>query len=179
MEIDKHIFKNIKFLESPNFNKRPQQEDIRLIVIHSISLPPNEYGGDYVENFFLNNLNSSDHQAFKEIKGLKVSSHLFIKRTGEIIQFVPFNKRAWHAGDSIFKGVPNCNDFSIGIELEGSDNDVFTEDQYNSLVMATKGIMKEYPLISKDCITGHSNISPGRKTDPGKKFDWEKFLQLV
>ena len=179
MEIDKHLFKNIKFLKSPNFNNRPKEEDIRLIVIHSISLPPNKYGGDYVEKFFLNSLNTAYHESFKEIEDLKVAPHLYINRTGEIIQFVPFDKRSWHAGESIFNGVNNCNDFSIGIELEGSDNDIFTEVQYNSLAMVTKEIMKEYPLISKDCITGHSNIAPGRKTDPGNKFDWEKFLQLV
>ncbi|MAR95612.1 MAG: 1,6-anhydro-N-acetylmuramyl-L-alanine amidase AmpD [Gammaproteobacteria bacterium] len=179
MEINNHLFKGIKFLKSPNFNNRPEEEDIKLIVIHSISLPPNEYGGTYVEDFFLNCLNISDHKSFQEIKDIKVSAHLYIKRNGEVIQFVPFNKRAWHAGDSIFNGVQNCNDFSIGIELEGSDSDIFTEDQYNSLVTATKEIIKEYPLITKDCITGHSHIAPDRKTDPGKKFDWEKFLQLV
>jgi len=179
MEIDNHLVKEVKFLKSPNFNNRPAEENISLIVIHSISLPSKQYGGSYVEEFFLNNLNISDHESFKEIKDLKVSSHLYIKRDGEIIQFVPFNKRAWHAGDSVFKGVPNCNDFSIGIELEGADDDIFTEEQYNSLVSATKEIIKKYPLISKDNITGHSEIAPNRKTDPGNKFDWEKYLKLV
>ena len=179
MEIDNHLVKEVKFLKSPNFNNRPAEENISLIVIHSISLPPKQYGGSYVEEFFLNNLNISDHESFKEIKDLKVSSHLYIKRDGEIIQFVPFNKRAWHAGDSVFKGVPNCNDFSIGIELEGADDDIFTEEQYDSLASATKEIIKEYPLISKDDITGHSDIAPSRKTDPGNKFDWEKYLKLV
>ena len=179
MEIENHLLKRIKFLKSPNFNNRPTEDNISLIVIHSISLPPNKYEGSYVEEFFLNNLNISDHESFKEIKDLKVSSHLYIKRNGEIIQFVPFNKRAWHAGDSVFKGVPNCNDFSIGIELEGADNDIFSEEQYNSLALATKEIIKKYPLISKDNITGHSDIAPSRKTDPGNKFDWEKYLKLV
>ena len=179
MEIDNHLVKEVKFLKSPNFNNRPAEENINLIVIHSISLPPKQYGGSYVEEFFLNNLNISHHESFKEIKDLKVSSHLYIKRDGEIIQFVPFNKRAWHAGDSVFKGVPNCNDFSIGIELEGADDDIFTEEQYDSLASATKEIIKEYPLISKDDITGHSDIAPSRKTDPGNKFDWEKYLKLV
>ena len=179
MEIDNHLVKEVKFLKSPNFNNRPAEENISLIVIHSISLPPKQYGGSYVEEFFLNNLNISDHESFKEIQDLKVSSHLYIKRDGEIIQFVPFNKRAWHAGDSVFKGVPNCNDFSIGIELEGTDNDIFSEEQYNSLVLATKEIIKKYPLISKYNITGHSDIAPSRKTDPGNKFDWEKYLKLV
>ena len=179
MEIENHLLKKIKFLKSPNFNNRPAEENISLIVIHSISLPPNQYGGSYVEDFFLNNLNISDHESFKEIKDLKVSSHLYIKRNGEIIQFVPFNKRAWHAGDSVFKGVKNCNDFSIGIELEGADDDIFTEEQYNSLASATKEIIKKYPLISNDNITGHSDIAPSRKTDPGNKFEWDKYLKLV
>tara|TARA_B100000965_G_scaffold341377_1_gene310162 strand:- start:946 stop:1485 length:540 start_codon:yes stop_codon:yes gene_type:complete len=179
MEIDNHLFRDIKFLKSPNFNDRPDRENISLIVIHSISLPPNKYGGTYVEDFFMNRLNIRDDKSFQEIKDMKVSSHLYIKRTGEMIQFVPFNKRAWHAGDSVFNGVHNCNDFSIGIELEGSDSDIFTEDQYNSLIKATKEIIKEYPLIKKDCITGHSNIAPERKTDPGNKFNWGKFLQSV
>ena len=119
MEIEDHIFKNIKFIKSPNFNERPDSQKITLIVIHSISLPPKEYGGNYVENFFLNNLNVSDHKYFENLQNLKVSSHLYIKRDGEIIQFVPFDKRAWHAGDSSYNGDSDCNNFSIGIELEG------------------------------------------------------------
>ena len=126
MEIENHLIKNIKYIRSPNFNERSQNSSIKLIVIHAISLPPKEYGGDYVENFFLNKLKISDHEYFKEIKDLKVSSHLYIKRDGEIIQFVPFDKRAWHAGESSFNGEFDCNDFSIGIELEGSDCDNFT-----------------------------------------------------
>ena len=142
-------------------------------------MPEGNYEGSNVEDFFLNKLSISDHNSFDKIKDLKVSSHLYIKRNGELVQFVPFNKRAWHAGDSVFKGVTNCNDFSIGIELEGADDDIFTEEQYNSLVSATKEIIKKYPLISKDNITGHSEIAPNRKTDPGNKFDWEKYLKLV
>ena len=145
MEIENHLIKNIKYIKSPNFNERSQNSSIKLIVIHAISLPPKEYGGDYVENFFLNKLKISDHEYFEEIKDLKVSSHLYIKRDGEIIQFVPFDKRAWHAGESSFNGEFDCNDFSIGIELEGSDCDNFTDHQYQVLIDVTKQLMNEIP----------------------------------
>lgn len=179
MDIEDHLFKGIKILKSPNFNDRPEEKNISLIVIHSISLPPKEYGGDYVENFFLNNLCTSDHEFFIEIKDLKVSPHLYIKRDGEISQFVPFNKRAWHAGDSIFKGVSDCNDYSIGIELEGSEDDFFSKEQYSSLLLVTKKIIRKYPLIKKENIKGHSDISPGRKRDPGDHFEWSWYLESL
>ncbi len=179
MEIENHLIKNIKYIRSPNFNERSQNSSIKLIVIHAISLPPKEYGGDYVENFFLNKLKISDHEYFKEIKDLKVSSHLYIKRDGEIIQFVPFNKRAWHAGESSFNGEFDCNDFSIGIELEGSDCDNFTDHQYQVLIDVTKQLMNKYPDIKKNSIKGHSDIAPGRKTDPGDKFEWNRYLSKI
>ena len=179
MEIKNHLFNKIRFLESPNFNNRPLKEEIRLIIIHSISLPPNTYGNTYVEDFFLNKLDVSEHDYFNEIKDLRVSSHIYIKRDGEIIQFVPFNKRAWHAGESSYMGVPDCNDYAIGIELEGSDDDFFSDEQYNSLIVATQEILKEYPMIKKDNITGHSNVAPKRKVDPGKNFEWEKYLSSL
>ena len=179
MEIENHLIKNIKYIRSPNFNERSQNSSIKLIVIHAISLPPKEYGGDYVENFFLNKLKISDHEYFKEIKDLKVSSHLYIKRDGKIIQFVPFNKRAWHAGESSFNGEFDCNDFSIGIELEGSDCDNFTDHQYQVLIDVTKQLMNEYPDIKKNSIIGHSDIAPGRKTDPGDKFEWTRYLSKI
>ena len=176
MEIKDHLIKGIKFLKSPNFNNRPFEEEIKLIIIHSISLPPKIYGNSYVEDFFMNKLNISDHDYFNEIKDLKVSSHIYIKRDGEIIQFVPFNKRAWHAGESSYMDEPDCNNYSIGIELEGSHEDIFSEEQYNSLIFATQKILKEYPMIKKDNITGHSNVAPKRKTDPGKNFEWDRYL---
>ena len=179
MEIKNHIFQDIKFLESPNFNERPEQEVISLLVIHSISLPPNQYETGHIEKFFLNELDFNSHEFYKEIEDLKVSAHILIKRDGEIIQFVPFNKRAWHAGVSSFMGVEDCNDYSIGIELEGSDCDVFTDDQYNSLKKLTSLIMKEYDLITKDRIKGHSDIAPERKKDPGILFDWDGYLDNV
>ena len=179
MEIENHIFKNIKFLNSPNFNKRPEKSDISLIVIHSISLPPEVYGNNYVEDFFLNKLNISDHDYFNEIKDMRVSSHIYIKRTGETIQFVPLNMRAWHAGKSCYKGIDDCNNYSIGIELEGTDNDHFSNQQYQSLIQISKLIINNYPKINKNTIVGHSDISPGRKTDPGNDFEWNRYLDAL
>ena len=176
MNIEHHLLNEVTFLESPNFNERPKLDDIRLIIIHSICLPPKVYGEVYVEDFFLNKLSTSDHIYFEEIKDLKVSSHLYIKRNGELIQFVPFNKRAWHAGESSYKGVIDCNNYSIGIELEGMDDDFFTDKQYEILCKVTKEIIKNYPLINQDSIVGHSDVSPQRKTDPGDKFDWKRYL---
>ena len=176
MEIENHIFKNLQFLKSPNFNDRPNQEEIRLIIIHSISLPPKKYGNKYVEDFFLNKLSISDDKYFKEIKDLKVASHIYIKRDGEAIQFVPLNKRAWHAGESSFKGELNCNDYSIGIELEGNEIDPYTDEQYISLIKATRELINFYPRVNSQNIVGHSDIAPDRKTDPGKSFDWKRYL---
>lgn len=179
MKIKDHKIEDIAFLESPNFNDRPDPNNISLIVIHSISLPSRNYNNDNVESFFLNNLDISKNEYFKEISDLKVSSHLYIKRSGRIIQFVPFDKRAWHAGISNYKGKEDCNDFSIGIELEGCDDDIYEEEQYKSLIQVTKALIKEYDLISKKRIAGHSDIAPERKTDPGKYFEWNRYLDNV
>ena len=179
MIIKNHLVSGIEYKESPNFNNRPQNTIISLLVIHSISLPPKIYGEDHVEHFFLNNLDSSLDPFYKEIKQLKVSAHLFIKRTGEIIQFVPFNMRAWHAGDSSYKGINDCNDYSIGIELEGSEEDSFEDIQYDKLCEVTAALINEYKDITKNDIKGHSDIAPDRKTDPGKFFDWERYLDNV
>ncbi|MDA7747467.1 1,6-anhydro-N-acetylmuramyl-L-alanine amidase AmpD [Gammaproteobacteria bacterium] len=179
MELRDHIVQGIKFLKSPNFNIRPENLAIDLLVIHSISLPPKKYGADHIEKFFLNELDHCLDPFYKEIKGLKVSSHILIKRNGEVIQFVPFNMRAWHAGESSYKGVDNCNDYSIGIELEGSDDETFDSAQYDSLCELTSLILKEYKLIGKKNIKGHSDIAPGRKLDPGILFDWERYLKNV
>ena len=179
MEIENHIFKDIKYFPSPNFNSRPNESDISLIVIHCISLPPKNYEGEYVKDFFLNKLNTSEHSYFKGISDLKVSSHLFIKRNGEIVQFVPFNKRAWHAGESSYKGINDCNNFSIGIELEGNEEDCYTDNQYESLINVTNTILNYYPNIDKTRIIGHSEIAPNRKADPGKNFEWDKYLDSL
>ena len=176
MEIENHIFKESNYVKSPNFNNRQNSSDIRLIVIHCISLPPNNYGGDYVKDFFLNKLEHSEDEYFEGIKDLKVSCHLFINRTGELLQFVPFDKRAWHAGESAYKGELNCNDYSIGIELEGNEIDPYTDEQYISLIEVTRELINFYPKVNSQNIVGHSDIAPDRKTDPGKSFDWNRYL---
>ena len=179
MKIKNHRLQDINFLESPNFNDRPIDEDISLLVIHSISLPPKKYDTDHIERFFLNELDFSSHNFYKNIDGMKVSAHVLIKRNGEVIQFVPFNKRAWHAGVSSYKGKNDCNNFSIGIELEGSDDDIFEDIQYEQLSLITSLLIAEYDLITKDNIKGHSDIAPERKTDPGVLFDWDRYLTNV
>ena len=179
MEIKNHILKDIKFLKSPNFNERPENIEINLLVIHSISLPPKEYNTDHIEKFFMNELDFRLDDFYKEIDGLKVSSHVLIKRAGEIIQFVPFNQRAWHAGVSRYKGRDDCNDFSIGIELEGSEDDIFEDIQYEKLSQITDILLQEYTGIKKEDIKGHSDIASGRKTDPGILFDWDRYLSNV
>ncbi|MDT8281586.1 MAG: 1,6-anhydro-N-acetylmuramyl-L-alanine amidase AmpD [Gammaproteobacteria bacterium] len=158
---------------SPNKDTRPENTGVDLVVIHSISLPPGEYGGNAIEQFFQNQLDKDQHPYFAEIHDLEVSSHLLIKRSGEIVQFVPFHERAWHAGQSNYKGRERCNDFSIGIELEGTDTDMFEDIQYAQLSRLIVSLKKTYPSIS-DNITGHCDIAPGRKQDPGSGFDWEK-----
>ena len=151
-------------------------EEISLLVIHNISLPPGEFGGGYIEKLFTNSLDPNDHPYFSEIYDLKVSSHLLIQRDGSLVQFVPFNKKAWHAGVSSFKGRENCNEFSIGIELEGTDENAYTDDQYRALIDITKELMLVFQDIKKENIVGHSDIAPGRKTDPGKAFNWHYYL---
>lgn len=162
----------VKRVISPNYDARPLQMPISLLVIHSISLPPNEYGGDAIRRFFTNTLDCSEHPYFEQLKGLKVSSHFLIRRDGQAIQFVPCNKRAWHAGVSVWRGRTRCNDFSIGIELEGSDFESYSERQYAALVRLTRCLKRAYPIHD---IVGHSDIAPERKTDPGPFFDWETY----
>ncbi len=166
-----HKLVGAKFLPSPNYNKRPSNTNISLIVIHNISLPPKHYGGGFVEDFFLNKLDYNSHSYFKNLKNLKLSSHIFISRGGTISQFVPFDKRAWHAGESNYNGIHNCNNFSIGIELEGSDDIKYENQQYQKLNYIIKQLKKNYPITN---IVGHSDIAPNRKTDPGSAFDWVK-----
>lgn len=168
-----------KYSHSPNYNERPASLVIDLLVIHGISLPPGEFGSSDVEALFTNQLDTAKHPYFQTIADAKVSSHLFIRRDGEIRQFVPFNKRAWHAGHSQFQGRDNCNDFSIGIELEGTDTLAYTDIQYQHLAEVTRAIMQAYPGITLDRIVGHSDIAPGRKTDPGASFDWVYYRQLL
>ena len=156
-------------IESPNYDLRPSKQTISLVVIHSISLPPNKFGNSHIEDFFKNDLDISQHAYFKKIKDLKVSSHFLIKRKGELIQFVSCLKKAWHAGESVWKNKKNCNDFSIGIELEGSDIIKYEDIQYKVLLKLLKSLRMKYPVTD---IVGHCDIAPGRKTDPGHFFDW-------
>jgi N-acetyl-anhydromuramoyl-L-alanine amidase len=160
---------------SPNFNLRPDNAAISLLVIHNISLPPGEFGGGYVQQFFQNTLDASLHPYFETIAELKVSAHLFIERDGKVTQFVPFDARAWHAGNSSFAGVANCNDYSIGIELEGADDLPYTDAQYGALEKVSRQLLLTYPKLTPERITGHSDIAPGRKTDPGPAFDWQRY----
>lgn len=157
---------------SPNQDDRPTGADPELIIIHGISLPPGEFGGEHIETLFTNCLDSNAHPYFQEIKGLHVSSHLLLKRDGELVQFVPFGRRAWHAGESSFRGSTCCNDFSIGIELEGSDDTSYSDVQYSLLPVIIATIVAAYPTIGPRQIAGHCDVAPGRKTDPGPAFDW-------
>lgn len=163
--------------ESPNFNDRPASTEISLLVIHNISLPPGEFDTGCVQKFFCNQLDISEHDYFQSIAGLEVSSHCFIQRDGSITQFVSFSDRAWHAGVSEFEGRANCNDYSIGIEMEGTDLLPYTQPQYDSLITLSRVLMQAFPLVSVDRIVGHADIAPGRKTDPGPAFDWAKYKQ--
>ena len=163
---------------SPNQNERPQQE-VSLLVIHNISLPPGQFGGGYIEDLFLNSLPTQADPYFEEIAELQVSAHLLIDREGEVTQFVGFDKRAWHAGVSCYEGRDACNDFSIGIELEGTDDQPFTAAQYTKLVEICVVLFRCYPGLKPDRIVGHSDIAPGRKTDPGPCFDWQKFRNML
>lgn len=165
------LLQQAKFIVSPNYNNRSNSDDINLLVIHGISLPAGEFGGDAVIQLFTNTLDTTDSQ-FADLQDLQVSAHLWIRRSGEVIQFVPFQYRAWHAGISSFQGRENCNDFSIGIELEGTDTLPYAEIQYQQLIAIIKTLRKVYPAITTDRIVGHADIAPGRKTDPGSAFDW-------
>lgn len=179
MHIDQHWLSEASQVFSPNFDDRPDPDDISLLVIHCISLPPGEFGNACIDQLFCNRLNPDEHPYFKEIHQLTVSSHLVIKRSGEIVQYVPFDKRAWHAGQSNYEGRERCNDFSIGIELEGTETVPYTEAQYLELAAVVKTLLATYPRLSGQRITGHSDIAPGRKTDPGESFDWQKFYCLL
>ena len=169
----------LRHVVSPNNDERPADMPIDLLVIHNISLPPGEFGGPYIEELFCNQLDSTVHPYFEDIAQLKVSSHILIRRDGEIIQFVPLTQRAWHAGESSFCGQSCCNDYSIGIELEGTDDQPFTDDQYESLAKVSETIIQAFPSITAERIAGHSDIAPGRKTDPGEAFDWSRYKQKL
>ena len=177
--IQNHCLLQARQVASPNFNDRPTGMAVDLLVIHCISLPPGRFGGPFIEQLFENHLDPKGHPYFAEIHALRVSAHLLIRRDGELVQFVPFDKRAWHAGQSCYEGRENCNDFSIGIELEGTDCSPFEPVQYEQLAQVIRALLAQYPSLSSQRITGHSDIAPVRKTDPGSGFDWRLLRRLL
>lgn len=177
--VDKGWLLEARRVPSPNCETRPANCAPELLVIHNISLPPGCYGGDCIERFFTNRLDWNEHPFFEELRDMKVSAHLLIQRTGDLVQFVDFSERAWHAGQSSLGKRSNCNDFSIGIELEGTDDDPYTEAQYTALTAVTRALLAEYPAMHKDKIVGHCDIAPVRKTDPGPSFDWHRYRQQL
>ncbi len=179
VDIRSGLLTEAKYHCSPNQDERPDGDDITGIVIHNISLPPGEFGGGWIDDLFLNQLDSTAHPYFHDIAQLKVSAHLLIRRNGDVIQYVPFHKRAWHAGVSCWDDRERCNDFTIGIELEGCDDQTFEQQQYQQLANAIKALIQAYQRLTLDRITGHSDIAPERKTDPGPHFDWHYLHQLL
>lgn len=179
IEIASGLLPGAEYIPSPNHDWRPTGCQPDLIVIHSISLPAATYGGSDVIRLFLNQLTADDHPSYTTIASLRVSAHLFIRRDGHVMQFVPFDRRAWHAGRSQYQGRNECNDFSIGIELEGTDRDAFTDAQYRALTHIIPTLCRAYPGLSYEHLVGHSDISPERKTDPGQGFDWRRLRLLL
>ncbi len=172
-------FAGSRWAPSPNFGPRPDTAKISLLVVHNISLPPGQFGGPEIEQFFCNQLDPSAHPYFESIASLQVSAHALVRRDGSVVQFVSCLDRAWHAGRSCFDGEEECNDFSIGIEMEGTDHTPYTPEQYQSLAMLARLSMMAWPEIRTGRVTGHCDIAPGRKTDPGPAFDWPRFTALL
>ncbi len=164
---------------SPNRDKRPADTVPDLIILHGISLPPGEFGGSEIEALFMNELDWDAHPYFDEIRGMQVSAHLLIRRDAELIQFVPFNERAWHAGESVFRGRTRCNDFAIGIELEGEDETPYDDRQYAILPAVLQALSDAYPELSAQQLVGHFDVAPGRKSDPGPAFDWLRLYDAL
>ena len=175
VDIRTGLVEGIPYIPSPNCDDRPANAGIDVLVIHAISLPPGHFGGPGIEQLFCNRLDPNAHPYYREIQGLEVSAHLVIRRDGAMCQFVPLHRRAWHAGKSCCEGRTRVNDFSIGIELEGTDDVPFEEAQYRALRVITHVLMRTYPAITPARIYGHADISPGRKTDPGPHFDWPRY----
>jgi AmpD protein len=173
---DEGLVEEARYVASPNCDDRPAGSAVELIVLHAISLPPGAYGGPAIEALFTNRLDCTAHPDYSTLAGLEVSAHFLIRRDGELVQFVPCGRRAWHAGVSSWKGRARCNDFSIGIELEGTDHDPFEDAQYATLARLTRALKARYPVVD---IAGHSDVAPGRKTDPGPRFDWARYRALL
>jgi len=179
IDVESGLLRYAREVPSPNHDERPPEAVAELIVVHGISLPPDEFGGPWIDALFTNTLPPDRHPYFATIADRRVSSHLLIRRDGEIVQYVPFHRRAWHAGVSSFRGRERCNDFSIGIELEGADTIAYEPEQYLALTRAIIELCRAYRSLSLDRIAGHSDIAPGRKTDPGPAFDWVRLHALL
>lgn len=179
IDTDRGLLELARQLPSPNCDERPQGVEPDLIVVHGISLPPGEFGGPWIDQLFTNLLPPDVHPYFAAVADLRVSSHLLIRRSGEIVQYVPFQLRAWHAGASSWAGRERCNDFSIGIELEGADHSPYESTQYAMLARVIAVLCRSYPRLTPDRVVGHSDIAPGRKSDPGPAFDWPRLRSLV
>ena len=164
---------------SPHFDERPSGVQPDLIIVHGISLPPGEYGGPWIDRMMTGCLPADAHPFFRDLAGRRLSAHALVRRTGAIAQYVPFGKRAWHAGVSEYQGRGSCNDFSIGIELEGTDEDAYTAEQYAVLAGLIGALLATYPALTRERIVGHSDVAPGRKTDPGASFDWERLRAVL
>lgn len=179
VDIDSGLLGDAKYIMSPNCDARPAGVDTNLIVVHGISMPPGEFGGPYIERLFTNTLPLEEHEYFARIGALRVSSHLVIARGGELTQYVKFTDRAWHAGVSRYEGREACNDFSVGVELEGTDEVPYEPAQYRALAEVIAALCAAYPSFSPERVVGHSDIAPGRKTDPGPAFDWPHARRLI
>jgi N-acetyl-anhydromuramoyl-L-alanine amidase len=174
IDVSTGLLVGVKQVLSPFCDERPAGVAPDLVVLHGISLPPGEFGGPWIARLFTGNLPADAHEEFHERAGLRVSAHLLIRRDGEVVQFVSFSQRAWHAGKSSWQGREACNDYSIGIECEGTDEVPYEAAQYTALRDLLPKLLEAYPLIAKDRIVGHSDVAPGRKTDPGPSFDWKQ-----
>lgn len=179
MDTGTGLLREARYVRSPNQDARPPGATLDLVVVHGISLPPGEYGGPWVEKLFTNALPPEAHPYFAGIVALRVSAHLFVRRDGELVQFVPFHARAWHAGASVWRHRVACNDYSVGIELEGEDDTPYAPVQYERLAAAVRALRRAYGTLAPDGIAGHSEVAPGRKTDPGAAFDWARLRALL
>ena len=179
VDLESGLMRGARQIASPNHDSRPAGVEADLIVVHGISLPPGEYGGPWIDRLFTNTLPAHVHPYFAEVGALRVSSHLVVARDGSVTQYVRFTERAWHAGKSIYRGREACNDFSVGLELEGTDTEPYEAAQYAALADAVAALCAAYPRLSPDRLAGHSDIAPGRKTDPGPAFDWPRARGLI
>jgi AmpD protein len=179
IDLDNGMMRGARQVASPNYDSRPPGIEADLIVVHGISLPPGEFGGPWIDRLFTNTLPPEVHPYFAEVSPLRVSSHLVIERDGAVTQYVRFTERAWHAGKSSYQGREACNDFSVGVELEGTDTLQYEAAQYTALAQVVAALCAAYPRLSPDRVVGHSDIAPGRKTDPGPAFDWPRARRLI